>query len=57
MSRVALPGIASILDQRRKHVDDHLEEAQRLKGEANVAMAAHDKAVAEAHTRAQTFGR
>ena len=55
MSRIALPRIASILEQRRKHVDDHLEEAQRLKGEADAAMAAHDKAVAEARIRAQTL--
>jgi len=55
MSRIALPRIASILEQRRKHVDDHLEEAQRLKGEADAAMVAHDNAVAEARNRAQTL--
>jgi F0F1-type ATP synthase membrane subunit b/b' len=33
MSRAALPRIASILEERRKHVEDHLEEARRLKGE------------------------
>ena len=55
MSRIALPRIASILEQRRKHVDDHLEEAQRLKGEADAAMVAHDNAVAEARIRAQTL--
>ena len=55
MSRIALPRIASILEQRRKHVDDHLEEAQRLKGEADAAMVAHDNAVAQARIRAQTL--
>jgi F-type H+-transporting ATPase subunit b len=54
MSRIALPRIASILEERRKHVDAHLEEAQRLKAEADAAMMAHDKAVAEARIRAQT---
>jgi F-type H+-transporting ATPase subunit b len=55
MARIALPRIASILDNRRKHVDDHLEEAQRLKGEAEAAMVAHDNAMAEARIRAQTL--
>ena len=32
-----------------------IEEAQRLKGEADAAMVAHDNAVAEARIRAQTL--
>jgi len=31
MARVALPRIASIIEDRRKHVDDDLAEAQRFK--------------------------
>jgi F-type H+-transporting ATPase subunit b len=37
MARVALPRIASILGERRKHVDDHLAEAQRLKEQSDAA--------------------
>jgi F-type H+-transporting ATPase subunit b len=55
MSRIALPRIAAILEERRKHYDDHLKEAQRLKGEAETTMAAHDEALAEARIRAQTL--
>ena len=55
MSRLALPRVASILEARRKHIDDHLAEAQRLKGESEEAIAAHEKAMAEAQTRAQTL--
>jgi F-type H+-transporting ATPase subunit b len=55
MSRIALPRITSIFDERRKHVDGHLRDAQRLKGEADAAMVAHDNAVAEARIRAQTL--
>jgi F-type H+-transporting ATPase subunit b len=55
MSRIALPRVAAILEERRKHYDDHLEEAQRLKEEAETTMTAHDKAVAEARIRAQTL--
>jgi F-type H+-transporting ATPase subunit b len=55
MSRMALPRIASILEERRKHIDDHLAEAQRLKGKSEAAIAAHEAAIAEAHIRAQTL--
>ena len=55
MSRVALPRIASILEARRRHIDDHLTEAQRLKAESDAAMAAHGQVLAEARTRAQTL--
>jgi F-type H+-transporting ATPase subunit b len=55
MSRIALPRIGSILEERRKHVDDHLEQARRLKGESEAALAAHETALAEARTRAQTL--
>jgi F-type H+-transporting ATPase subunit b len=55
MSRIALPRMASILEQRRKHIDADLAEAQRLKGESEAAIAAHEAALAEAHTKAQTL--
>jgi F-type H+-transporting ATPase subunit b len=55
MSRIALPRIASILDARRQHVENDLGEAQRLKDASDAAIAAHEKALAEARTRAQTL--
>lgn len=55
MSRIALPRIGAILEMRRQRVDGDLAEAQRLKDESDAAAAAHEKALAEARTRAQTL--
>ncbi len=55
MSRVALPRIGSILEARRRHIDGDLADAQRLKGESDAAIAAHEKALAEARASAQTL--
>jgi len=55
MSRVALPRVGSILEDRRKHIEGDLGEAHRLKGESDAAIAAHEKALAEARGRAQAL--
>jgi F-type H+-transporting ATPase subunit b len=55
MSRIALPRVGSILEARRQHVDSNLAEAQRLKGASDAAIAAHEKALAEARGRAQAL--
>jgi F-type H+-transporting ATPase subunit b len=55
MSRVALPRVGSILENRRRHIDGDLAEANRLKGESDAAIAAHEKALAEARGRAQAL--
>jgi F-type H+-transporting ATPase subunit b len=55
MSRIALPRVASILEARRQRVESDLAEAQRLKGASDAAIAAHEKALAEARTRAQAL--
>jgi F-type H+-transporting ATPase subunit b len=53
MSRIALPRIGSILDERSKRIGDDLAAAQRLKEQSNAAHAAYDKALADARARAQ----
>src|SRR5215470_13071086 len=53
MSRIALPRIGAILEQRRNRIEGDLGEAQRLKGESDAAIAAHEKALADARGRAQ----
>jgi len=53
MSRVALPRVGSIIEERRKRIDADLAEAQRFKGESDAAIAAHEKALADARARAQ----
>jgi F-type H+-transporting ATPase subunit b len=55
MSRLALPRIGSILEERRRHVESDLAEAQRLKEASDATIAAHEKALAEARGRAQTL--
>ncbi len=53
MSKLALPRIGSILEKRRQHVDADIAEAERLKQKSDEAVAAYEKALAEARTRAQ----
>src|SRR5260370_6542045 len=55
MSRLALPRIGSILEERRRRIADDLAQAQRFKAESDAAMAAHEKALNEARSRAQTL--
>src|SRR6267378_963931 len=50
-----LPRIASILEDRRRHIESDLAEAQRLKEASDAAIAAHEKALPEARGRAQTL--
>lgn len=55
MTRVALPRIASIFEERRDRIADDLAEAQRLKDESDQAVAAYEKSLAEARNRAQAL--
>jgi F-type H+-transporting ATPase subunit b len=55
MARVALPRIDSILARRRARIDGDLAEALRLKGESDAAIAAYEKALADARGRAQAL--
>ena len=53
MSKVALPRVGSILQARRDRIAGDLVEAQRFKDESEAAMAAYEKALADARSRAQ----
>jgi F-type H+-transporting ATPase subunit b len=55
MSRVALPRIGSILENRSKRIADDLAEAQRFKEQSDAANAAYEKSLADARARAQTL--
>lgn len=55
MSRVALPRIAGVIEERRDKIADDLDKAQALKKEADAALEAYEKALAEAHARAQAI--
>src|SRR5262245_677707 len=51
MSRIGLPRVDSILESRRKHIEGDMSEANRLKGEADEAMAVYEKSLADARGR------
>jgi F-type H+-transporting ATPase subunit b len=56
MARVALPRVGSIIEARRSRIDADLGAAAQLKTNAEAAMAAYEKALAEARANAQTIG-
>ena len=55
MAKVALPRVGSVIDARRNRIEGDLGEANRLKVSAHEAMAAYEKALAEARNRAQAM--
>jgi len=55
MSKVALPRVGGIMAARQQTVDDDLAEARRLKEKSDEAIAAYEKALADARTRAQAL--
>lgn len=54
MSRVALPRIGQVLEEREHRINDNLRKAEMLNQEAEVAVAAYEKRMAEARAKAQT---
>jgi F-type H+-transporting ATPase subunit b len=55
MARLALPRVGAILENRRLRIEGDLAAAQRLKDESDAAVAAYEKALADARGRAQTL--
>lgn len=55
MAKVALPRIGGIIEDRQKRIADDVAEAGRLKAESEAAVAAYEKALAEARGRAQVI--
>ncbi|MBX6328181.1 MAG: F0F1 ATP synthase subunit B [Pseudolabrys sp.] len=55
MARLALPRVGAVIETRQKRIADDLAEAERLKQEADAALAAYEKALADARSRAQTI--
>jgi F-type H+-transporting ATPase subunit b len=55
VARVGLPRVGSIIEARQSRVAGDLAEAGRLRSEADEALAAYDKALADARNRAQTI--
>ncbi|HEY6256191.1 MAG TPA: F0F1 ATP synthase subunit B' [Xanthobacteraceae bacterium] len=55
MSRLALPRVDLILTKRRQHIAGDLCEAERLKGDSSIAIAAYEEELAQARIRAQAL--
>jgi F-type H+-transporting ATPase subunit b len=57
MWKLGLPRVSSVIEARRKRIDDDLARATRLKEEAEAAMAAYQRTLAEARAQAQATVR
>ena len=54
MSKLGLPRVRSVIDARRKRIDDDLARAEEIKNQAEAAMAAYQRTLADARAQAQT---
>ncbi|MFO1171064.1 MAG: F0F1 ATP synthase subunit B [Hyphomicrobiaceae bacterium] len=52
MSRIALPRIGSVIEERKSRIRRDLDEAERLKGETERALRAYEQAVGDARGNA-----
>jgi F-type H+-transporting ATPase subunit b len=55
MSRVALPRIGAIIEDRRQRIASDFAEAERLRAESDAASVAYEKSLADARGRAQAL--
>jgi F-type H+-transporting ATPase subunit b len=56
VSRIALPRVGSLLDERQNAIEGDLAEAQKLKDESDGALNAYESELAAARSRAQAIG-
>ena len=56
VSRIALPRVGSLLDERQNAIDGDLADAQKLKDESDGALKAYESELAAARSRAQAIG-
>jgi F-type H+-transporting ATPase subunit b len=57
LSRVSLPRISEVIEERRDRIQRDLDEAARLKGETEKALAGYEQARAEARAKAGGIAR
>jgi F-type H+-transporting ATPase subunit b len=53
MWKLGLPRVSSVIDARRKRIDDDLARANEIKNQAEAAMAAYQRVLTEARAQAQ----
>jgi F-type H+-transporting ATPase subunit b len=56
VSRIALPRVGSVIDQRQNTIDGDLADAQKLKDQSDSALKAYENELAAARSRAQAIG-
>ena len=56
VSRIALPRVGSLLDERQNAIEGDLAEAQKLKEASDAALKAYESELAAARARAQAIG-
>jgi F-type H+-transporting ATPase subunit b len=56
VSRIALPRVGSLLDERQKAIESDLAKAQQLKEASDDALKAYENELAAARSRAQAIG-
>jgi len=56
VSRIALPRVGSLLDERQNKIEGDLAEAQKLKDASDGALKAYESELAAARSRAQAIG-
>lgn len=57
LSRLALPRISQVMEERRERIDRDLAEAGRLRAETEAALKSYEAAHAEARGRAQAIAK
>lgn len=57
MKRAVVPRIGGILEMRRQRIANDLDEAARLKGESDAAVAAYEQELAEARNKAHEIAQ
>lgn len=55
MSKIALPRVNAIIENRQKRIADDIADAGKLKQQSDEAVAAYEKALADARARAQVI--
>jgi F-type H+-transporting ATPase subunit b len=54
MSKVALPRVAEVLEERQERITDDLDKAAALREESSTVMSNYEKALSDARAHAQT---
>ena len=57
MSRIALPRVGEVIEERRDRIQRDLDAAERLKGDTEKALASYEKALADARTNASGIAK